>query len=87
MELIPSLAVICLCGLIAFVLFLFMRGSSLAEFARGLKDRFGGNTKHGHGSGGSRGRGVTMVSTKLIVEQLDEDLRTVIDHFDVGEIS
>ena len=91
MDIIPSLAVICLCGLIAFVLFLFMRGSSIAEFARGLKDWFGGNgnnppvpgRKPGHGTGG---RGRTVVSTKLFVDQLDEDLRDVVDSFPIGEI-
>lgn len=92
MDVIPSLAVICLCGLIAFVLFLFMRGSSIAEFARSLKDRFGGN--HGGGStpvrkpadGTRGGGGFTVVSTKLFVEQLSEDCRSVIKSFSVGEI-
>ena len=89
MDIIPSLAVICLCGLIAFVLFLFMRGSSIAEFARGLKDRFGGN-----GYKPPRGKGhnlpntprCTVVSTKLFVDQLDEDLRDVVYSFPIGEI-
>lgn len=89
MDIIPSLAVICLCGLIAFVLFLFMRGSSIAEFARSLKDCFGGN-----GYKPPRGKGhnlpntprCTVVSTKLFVDQLDEDLRDVVDSFPIGEI-
>lgn len=86
MDVIPSLAVICLSGVIAFVLFLFMRGSSVSEFARSFKTKLNHNDRP-VGSGPVSSSGRTVVSTKLFVEQLDEDLCTVIEVFPIGEIS
>ena len=90
-----GLTVICLCAVIALVLFLVMRGGSVSEYGRKFMTLINGRRriddqdgwdrrKPSHRGGGS---GHTVVSTKLFVDQLDEDLSTVIHSFPIGEIS
>ena len=92
-NIIPGLAVICLCGVIALVLFLFMRGSSISEFVRNFTTKINGRNDNRdggsrNGNRGNGGRGCTVVCTKLFVDQLDEySLDSVIASFPIGEIS
>lgn len=70
MDVIASFAVIGLCGLVAFALYLLMRG----------------NPGGGGGTGGGGGGGETVIVPVMHIEQLDENCEHVVATFKVGTI-